>query len=221
MRSKEQGGSVEVGGKDRSDRGEPGSERREGPAELWSRHLFSWLERDPGFKELQEGLERGLRVQSVHGVSAGARAFFLAGLFLRQGRFTLVITPTEEGARRLAQDLQALLGEEAVMLFPGEGMVPFEVVARSPEITGQRLRALSAMLAGSPRLTVAPALALNRRLLPPREWERLRIMVRQGQAVSRRELLERLEAVGYERVDLVEAPGQYTARGDCGCVPAD
>ncbi|NPV92634.1 MAG: transcription-repair coupling factor [Firmicutes bacterium] len=180
---------------------------------MWCDNLFPLLEKDAGYSQVVEGLRQGLRVQSMHGVGGGVKAFLLAGLYRRLQRFMLVVTPGEESARLLTRGLQMLLGEDEVLLFPGEGFLPFEVVARSPETTAQRLKGITAARSGSPRLMIAPVLALNRRLMPLPEWEKRQLVVKVGQRVSPPELLDNLEAMGFERVDLVEAPGQYAARG--------
>ena len=80
---------------------------------------------------------------STLAVPDAATAFVLAGLAsLAERRPLLVVTATVADAERMAHDLGAFVGEEAVALFPAWDTLPFERV--SPEIStmGQRLRLL-------------------------------------------------------------------------------
>jgi len=171
------------------------------------------LQTDPGFNQILSGWQQGLQVQSVHSLSGSIKAFYLAAGFRRLNRSWLVITAQEEAADRLLQDLRGLLGEEAVLGFSGEGLLPFEVKARGPEMTGQRLRVLQQLRTTQPRIMVATGPALNRRLMPRAVWEQLVLELREGDELDRQQLLQRLTEMSYEREEMAEAPGQFAARG--------
>jgi len=180
---------------------------------MWRQYLLNCLREDKDFLELAAGIEQGRRFQMAWGLGGTPKALFLASLFAHLRRFLLVIVPDEETWRQLQQDAEALLGEDAVFFFPPEEIVAAGAVSRSPERAAQRIKAMSQALEGKACMVIAPFAALQRRLLSPRVWGSCRLLLKAGMEAERGFLAERLEAMGYLRVDVVDAPGQYAVRG--------
>jgi transcription-repair coupling factor (superfamily II helicase) len=147
----------------------------------------------------------------VHGLSGGALSLWLAALLSEGSLSCLVVVPGIAEAQRLCTDLEGLLGGE-VLLFPAREMVPGEVLAKSPDLEVARLKVLERVLE-SRTIVVAPAEAMDQRLVPPEVLREARVSLQQGQSYDWNELLAELEFLGYQRVDLVEGPGQYSVRG--------
>src|SRR3954447_1148022 len=81
------------------------------------------------------------RGSAVLAVPEPARAFTLAGLVATTKRRPYVVAvPTTGDAERLAHDLEAYLGPEAVATFPAWETLPFERVSPGVETMGRRLR---------------------------------------------------------------------------------
>src|SRR6266571_1608200 len=111
---------------------------------------------------------------------------------------------------------------DEVGLFPsvdGEGDEPIpgaKVLASSeaPErraVARTRLAVLEALSRGEMRAVVAPVHAVMRETLASIEASRLTI--RTGAALDLEATARRLAEMGYERVPMVEAPGQFAIRG--------
>ncbi|MDQ4134375.1 MAG: transcription-repair coupling factor [Actinomycetota bacterium] len=152
---------------------------------------------------------------SVLAVPEPARAFVIAGLAHLSGRHPLVVAvPTTGDAERLAADLGAFLGPEAVDVFPAWETLPFERVSPSAETMSRRLRLLWHLRTGteSPRVVVAPVRALIQRLGPHVE-DVEPICVRPGDQVDPHDLVSRLVATGYRREYQVEHRGEVALRG--------
>ncbi|HWC37390.1 MAG TPA: transcription-repair coupling factor, partial [Acidimicrobiales bacterium] len=152
----------------------------------------------------------------VLAVPEPARAFTLAGLVqLSERRPVLVAMPTGTDAERLAVDLRAYAGPDAVETFPAWETLPFERVSPSVETMGRRLRTMWRLrhgAEGGPRLIVAPVRALIQRL-GPRVEDAEPIVVAAGDVVDADELVERLSLAGYRREYQVEHRGEVAVRG--------
>jgi transcription-repair coupling factor (superfamily II helicase) len=155
------------------------------------------------------------RSNALIAVPEPARAITLAGLVATTQRSPyLVAVPTTADAERLANDLQAFLGPDAVELFAAWETLPFERVSPSTETMGRRLRTIWRLADPdrSPRVVVAPVRALIQRLGPGVEKIEP-IEVRRGERRDRDQLLSELVAAGYRREDQVEHRGEVAVRG--------
>ena len=104
-----------------------------------------------------------------------------------------------------------MLGRAAVALWPTRGVPAGSAVGPSPHLVGLRARAVAAL--GRPgRLVVAGAPALSERVPAPGTG-RSRSSLEVGQMVDADELVDRLVAMGYERVPQVEERGDLAVRG--------
>ncbi|MEY2570575.1 MAG: hypothetical protein QOE63_925, partial [Acidimicrobiaceae bacterium] len=147
-------------------------------------------------------------------VSEPARAFTLAGLIATTQRSPyLVAVPTTADADRLAHDLAAFLGDDAVELFPAWETLPFERVSPSIETMGRRVRTIWRLTQPDPpQVVVAPIRALIQRLGP--SVDKIEpIEIRPQQRRDRDELVADLVAAGYRREEQVEHRGEIAVRG--------
>jgi len=176
--------------------------------------LIRSLYNAPEIHSLLEGLQRGFPEQMVYGVSASAKTLLMAGLIRKTGRPSLVITNTIQQAERIREDLMTWMPDQEVLVFPPMEYLPFEVVAHSPEVMGQRLYVLERLARGACPVVVAPVQALYRALTPHEVFRASLQVLRAGQEVGRDELVARLVRQGYERVDMVESKGHVAVRGE-------
>jgi transcription-repair coupling factor (superfamily II helicase) len=153
----------------------------------------------------------------AEGAPAGALAltrpawpFLLAAMARSERRSLLAVTPGDDEARDLSHELIALLGRGAVALWPTRGVAAGGAVGVSPHLVGQRARAMATL--GRPaNVVVAGAPALAERIAADQSAEPLEVAI--GQTISLDELVDRLTAMGYERVAQVEERGDLSVRG--------
>ncbi|MBO8141130.1 MAG: transcription-repair coupling factor [Firmicutes bacterium] len=155
----------------------------------------------------------------LHGFTAAHKAIFLAGLY-RQGwpqpgkqRPMVVIAAGPHQAERLREDLAALLPEDEVLLFPSREIWPHEEVPVPHEVTAARLAVLLRLVQDRPAVIVAPVQAAVEKLPPRERLSGAVVSLSPGQRMPIESLTARLVANGYERVDMVEGPGQFSVRG--------
>ena len=168
------------------------------------------------------------RRDAVLAVPEPARALVVAGLVARSARRPIVVvTPATADAERVARDLEAFLGDDAVELFPAWETLPFERVSPAVETMARRVRTLHRLRVGRddptrlPAVVVAPVRALIQRLAPGVE-DIEPIVVARGAELDPEDLVRRLVALGYRREYQVEVRGEVSVRGSIVDVyPAD
>lgn len=163
------------------------------------------------YQSICNGLGRGLRYQHVYGVTSSQTAYFAAGL--ADSGPVLFITQNIQSARQKTEDLRNLLPGREVLLYPELDPVPYGAIARSREVMSQRLKVLEKIIRGEHPVVVMSGEAATNRLIPPGVFKTLYSTLKMGDTVDLQQLLNRLANQGYERVALVEGPGQFSARG--------
>src|ERR687892_662793 len=170
----------------------------------------------PGRLRDEPALAQALgRASATLAVAESARAIVTAGLAGLTSRSPIVLAvPTPPEAGRLAHDLAAYLGDEAVELFPAWETLPFERVSPAVETMGRRTRVLWRLRdpERAPAVIVASVRALVQRLGPHVEDVEPAV-VRPGDQLDRDDLVSDLGIAGYRREDMVEHRGEVAVRG--------
>ena len=164
------------------------------------------------FVSLQRSLpERGGRV-GVTGLAGSADAVLLAALSSAQtNRLFVIIADQLPEAERWLADVQSVLGDDGVALYPPrEG---FGEVEPHAEVAGERVETLERLARGAVRVLITTARAVQERTRLPRALADARLELRRGDVRRLEDLTNHLDAVGFERVQLVEDVAQYSVRG--------
>lgn len=125
----------------------------------------------------------------------------------------MVITATPQSADRIRDDLATWLDSREALVFPIMELVPFDILAHSPEVPAQRLKVLEKLAQGQNPVVVAPVASLMRALTPPEIFAHACRTIRWGDQIDLERFLTDLADAGYERVELVESWGQFSLRG--------
>lgn len=178
--------------------------------------------RHPGLIELFKGKGQIEEIEhqmdtcgsvGIYGVDGAQKHFLMTVLGSLSSLPLLIITAKEEKARALIQDMSVFFPPNRVDYFPVREMIPVETYAQSREIVSQRVEILDKILRGKALCVVTTPEALSRRLAPPESFISLFVQLKRGQEILRTELVEKLVRIGYERVEVVEIPGQLAVRG--------
>ncbi len=153
------------------------------------------------------------RAASLEGVSGAARGLAAAALAADTGRPVLVIVPDLESGRDLLSDLSAFLDPDGVCFFPDRDLAPYQPGPVSPQLAAQRLKTFSVLPERDYGVTVATVAALHEALPAPGRLKAQELELAFGSEIGREDLLHRLVAAGYRRVDLIELQGDFSARG--------
>ena len=151
---------------------------------------------------------------TLSGVRGGGKAWLIASLAERISAPLVVLSESFERAEELYQDVVFFAGEGRAFFFPNWDTIPYDSFSPNQETIALRFRALAALLEGRCPILVTTPAAMMQGMIPPESFREYCFAVRRGATYPRRELVERLLGAGYIRVDLVEAPGEFSARGD-------
>ena len=143
-------------------------------------------------------------------LAGSAGAVLVAALAERRPHGLVVVaTPTPTAAERWLADLNVLLPDDAVALYPqrealGEDEPHYE-------IAGERVETLERLNRGAVGVVVTTARATAERTLMPAALEAARLEL--AAASSFRDAVARLARMGYTRVPMVTDVAQYSVRG--------
>jgi excinuclease ABC subunit B len=176
--------------------------------------------------ELVAGLKSGERHQTLLGVTGSGKTFTIANVIAQWGRPALVISHNKTLGAQLYGEFRQFFPEDGVGYFISyydyyqpEAYVPATntYIAKDASINDDidrlRLQATSMLLEREDVLIVASVSCLYG-LGTPEDWRGMRIDMRAGHTLRRRELLDQLVAIQYQRTDLDLSRGQFRVRGD-------
>lgn len=175
--------------------------------------LKEFFSKGEDVKAVIDGIKANLSEQLVSGLSGSARPLLLATIYERTKRPQLLVTNNLYQAQKLYDDLSTLVGEDEVFLYSINDLISSEVAVASPEMKGQRIEVLNHWCNHSSGIVITPVAGL-RRLIPPKEvWKRCQVTFEVGTDIDLSNKLSQLIQAGFERVDMVSAPGQFSLRG--------
>ncbi len=172
------------------------------------------MRRQPAYERIAAHLPQPATSVRVGGLP-GSSAALLIGTLSAQfpTRLWIVIATSPAEAEAVEADLNAFVGEGRAALYPQRETLPYEAAEHHFEVSGLRVEALAALLAGRVRSLVTTARALQERAELPAGLAELRLTLATGQNSRPQDLADRLDHMGFERVPLVEAVGEYALRG--------
>src|SRR2546429_6021691 len=174
--------------------------------------LLSILESLGEFQELLNvlpGLADRCGIAGLHGSADALVVAALAGNL--RHRFFVVVSDDVAGAERWLADLTTLVETEAVAFYPPRES--FGEAEAHAEIAGERVETLERIGRGDLRVVVTTSRALLERTQLPRALASARVELRKGDTRRPEELAAHLEAIGFERVPMVEDVAQFSVRG--------
>ena len=163
----------------------------------------------PSVREAFDAPEKG--VTCLYDMAEGQRAAFTAALARHTGRQVLYVAPGDAQAMRAADDISAWLEGGAAYLPVGD--TSFTRGTASREGAFRRLSVLQHAHRGEIRVLCVSADSLLMRMMPPDTYDSHAVSLQVGHRMPPGTLIEKLVNMGYERVDMVEGPGQCALRG--------
>lgn len=174
-------------------------------------------------KGLVEGLKKGLRHQTLLGVTGSGKTFTAANVIAAVGKPTLVIAHNKTLAAQLAQEYREFFPENAVHYFVSyydfyqpEAYLPVSdtYIEKEAQINEEidRLRHAStqALLTRKDVIIVASVSCIYG-LGSPEEYEKVHLKFVVGDKLSRQEIIRKLIALYFERTTADLKPGSFRA----------
>ncbi|MEM2141872.1 MAG: excinuclease ABC subunit UvrB [Candidatus Thorarchaeota archaeon] len=177
-------------------------------------------------RRLVEGLRSGLREQTLLGVTGSGKTFTMANVIAEYGRPTIVISHNKTLAAQLVAEYRRFLPDAAVEYFvsyydyylpesynPSKDLYIEKETDINAEIERLRNSATHSLMTREDVVVVASVSCIYG-LGDPEEYRMLTLNLERGMRVDRRDLLQRLVSMQYERNDTEISPGHFRARGD-------
>ena len=153
--------------------------------------------------------------QLVMGFSGSSKAVVMASALSEQVPKILIVTSTQNEAEQLTGDLSAILGEDKVYSFFADDVVAAEFIFASPEKTHSRLESLNFLMDKEASGVLVTSLVGTKLHLPnPKVYKDSRIDLTLGEEHDLEALSKHLTHIGYQRVEQVLSPGEFSRRGD-------
>jgi transcription-repair coupling factor (superfamily II helicase) len=174
--------------------------------------LIDALKELKGFDEILNSLKEGRTPVLATGCADSQKSHLAAGLILETQKPSIIIASSELKAKEIYEDMRLFLGD-LCKLYPAKDIIFYSADLKSTEIIKQRFAALKGIFEGERVCIVLSAEALLDRLPPKEEFSKNILGLKTGDGASIAELSKKLVRMGYERVNLVEAPGHFAVRG--------
>ncbi|MGB5304499.1 MAG: CarD family transcriptional regulator, partial [Gemmatimonadota bacterium] len=149
---------------------------------------------------------------SVKGLPGAGPSLLAATLNSGSERHVVLVADTPGDAELLFADLETLGTSHVARYMPQRETLPYEEADPHVEISSRRADAISALLEGDARILVTTSRGLVERS-PVSTAGGFGLTVRVGEGLSRSELAERLDAMGFEATTGVRELGDYVVRG--------
>ena len=178
------------------------------------RELPGLTEDYPAYQKLKDALKLG-GVTQLEGLPVPGKGWLLTQLQRELDRPLVVISYNSDQAGRLAADLAryGVDGDALISLPTTTETLIFAEGAPDLAQTGQRVAALQQLALGTAKITVGPIGAWLQRTVRPELLKDRRVVLTVGETVEMDGLEHSLAEFGYDRVEAVEQPGQWTRRG--------
>ncbi|MGM8213040.1 transcription-repair coupling factor [Virgibacillus sp. W0430] len=175
--------------------------------------INEYLRSKEDVQSIINGVSHGMKEQLVAGLSGSARGLLISIMSEAINKRTLVVTHQLIQAQQLYDDLSDFIGNERVFLYPVNELIASEMAFASPELKSQRIEALTNWLKLDSGILIAPVAALKRILPPLSYWEKYQLPFKVGDSIQMDMYLQAFVDMGYERVEMVTAPGEFSIRG--------
>jgi excinuclease ABC subunit B len=177
-------------------------------------------------QKLEEGLKKGLRHQTLFGVTGSGKTFTVANVIAKNDKPTLVLAHNKTLAAQLAQEYREFFPENAVHYFVSyyDYYQPEAYIAHSDtyiekeaminaEIDRLRHAATQALLTRKDVIIVASVSAIYG-LGSPEEYQKVHVKIEKGARDERAALIRKLVGIYFERTNADLNPGQLRAIGN-------
>ena len=157
---------------------------------------------------------QGLRHVTFAHMPHGAKSFLAAALAIASGERLVWIARDSEIADRVAEELQAWLGDPAsvVSLEPRTALA-YERSELIRDESAARVAALAVWRTGTPKVLVASVQALFQHTLAPTDLPAQPVQLRTKQRIGQERVLRELIDLGYEALPEVAGRGEFARRG--------
>ena len=169
--------------------------------------ISSLLEHAKEYKELKKSLEEKISPILIHGSDIGALRWMALKLTKDLDRDALILFEDDYKAKHASED------SEEFAYLPVREMIWFDAFAHSNQLTHDRVETLIGVSTGEKRVLMTAISNLAVKYPVFDSFNNRKICIDLNTQLEMSKLQSMLFEFGYERVEIVEAKGQYSVRG--------
>ena len=175
--------------------------------------LKGFFHQQEDLQSILAGVEGGLKEQLVTGLSGSARTLFLSAIYEKTKKSIIIITHNLLQAQKLYDDLNHIIGEGDVFLYPANELIGAEISVASPELRAQRIEVLNRLCLQRKGISIIPIAGMRRMVPSPDVWREYQLTFKLGQEIDVEKHLQLFVEMGYVRTEMITAPGEFSVRG--------
>lgn len=177
-------------------------------------------------EKLARGLKQGIKNQILLGVTGSGKTMTMAAVIEKVQRPVLIISHNKVLAAQLFQEFKEFFPENGVHYFVSyydyyqpEAYIPqtdtyIEKDAKiNEEIDRLRHAAVQDLLIRNDVVIVASVSCIYN-IGSPEDYQKVSLEIKKGQKIKRRDLMDRLTSLQYQRNDIAFLPGTFRVRGE-------
>ncbi len=177
-------------------------------------------------EKLVSGIRRGFRYQTLKGVTGSGKTFTMAKIIEQTGLPTLVLSHNKTLAAQLYREFKEFFPENAVEYFvsyydyyqpeayvAGKDLYIEKDASINEEIDRMRLSATTALMERRDVIVVATVSCIYG-IGNPQDFRGMRLEIERCKEIRRRDFINKLVSLQYERNDSVLDRGNFRVRGD-------
>jgi excinuclease ABC subunit B len=183
-------------------------------------------DQEQAISKLADGVLRGLKMQTLKGVTGSGKTYTMAKIIEKVQLATLVLSHNKTLAAQLYREFKSFFPDNAVEYFvsyydyyqpeayvPGRDLYIEKDATINEEIDRLRLSTTAALLERRDVIVVATVSCIYG-IGNPRDYRDMRLELALGREISQEEIRRRLVKLLYERNDAVLERGHFRVRGD-------
>ena len=163
------------------------------------------------FKEYEEEINKKNSPITISGLSDVGKVQFIAGTYETVKKPICIVTYNEIQAKNIIKNLSYF--EKSISYFPKREIVAYDFISESKELPFERIDILNRIKESKEKIIVTTAEAIMQKMISKKELFKNILNIKIGDTYNLEELKQKLILLGYERCDLAEARGQFSARG--------
>ncbi|PXY85015.1 transcription-repair coupling factor [Lactobacillus melliventris] len=150
----------------------------------------------------------------ITGANAGAFDLLLCQIVETLQKPLVVLEENENKAQKLYSELNAIMPEDSVQIFPVDASIATQTAVTSPDELSSRIQALNFLLSQNQGIVITTPQGLQYKLSKPQEYQAARREFEPEKEFDLAELTNWFVQVGFRRENLVAKPGEFALRGD-------
>ncbi|MCS6905039.1 MAG: transcription-repair coupling factor [Bacteroidia bacterium] len=151
----------------------------------------------------------------LKGLIGSQLSFIIGAISQITGRFTLLVVSDREEAHYLVNDLEFILPEKKILLYPASNKRPYQIESIDNANVLMRSEALNMLIQSPPDelIYVTYPEALYEKVVTKKVLQTHTLQLHVGDKPGMSIVLELLEEYNYQKTHFVTEPGQYAVRG--------